>query len=174
MGKTALEKLSSEDGQLFHLVIGHLLMLGLLICAAALTELVQQTQGPLSGLVYFLLNIVIFVVLVFLVFGKCDKAIDKLVDLAERHIETPRRLQSGYVWLRKKISAFESFFSALFIALIASAVAGGLIPGLGLEDMDDFARTSLTWLAIYGVFLALLIFASWLAGHFDRRPKGMS
>ena len=58
MGKTALERLSSDEGQLFHLVIGHLLMLGLWICAAALTELMQRTLGPFSWPAYFLLNLV--------------------------------------------------------------------------------------------------------------------
>ena len=172
MGKTALKRL--EDGQLFHLLIGNLLILGLFVCAAALTELAQRILGPLSGAVFFLLSLVMFfVVLVFLYTGKCDKAVNKLVDLAdlaEHHIETPQRLQSGYMWLRK-IRAIEYFCPAVIIAAFAAIIAGVRFPGLGLEEMENFARYSLRWIILHGALLALLILASWVAGHFAGRSR---
>lgn len=172
MGKSALQRLSSDEGQLFHLVIGHLLILGIWICAAALTELMQRTLGHLAWSVYLLLNVVMFVVLVFLLIGKCDKEIDKLIDLVERSVETPRRLQIGYIWLRKKFRAIESFVSAFFIALIAYAIAAGHVLSLGFEEIENFAKSTLTLINIYGLFLALLILASWVCGLFVGRQKG--
>lgn len=172
MGKSALDRLSSEDGQLFHLVIGHLQMLSLWICAALPTELVHRILSPIPWSVYFLLNVVMFFVLVFLVVGKYDKAINKLVDITERYVKTPHRLQSGYIWLRKKFRAIESFVSAFFIALIASAIAGGHVPVWGFEVMGNFAMTTLTLTTIYGLFLALLIFTSWIAGLLVGRSRG--